>query len=83
MRLWAQEHPVIDQFWYLKSNNLVVLQVPDEICLKHLASRVSDAGIACSVFREPDFGNSITALAIEPAGKKLLSNLRLALKSAA
>lgn len=80
MRLWSEEHSVTDKFWYHKSNNLVCLQVPDEACLKHLASRAADAGIEHSVFREPDLDDAVTAIAIEPAGKKLVSNLPLALR---
>ena len=83
MRLWSHEHEVTDRHWYHKSNNLVVLQVPSEACLKHLAGKAEDAGVEHSVFREPDYDNTITAIAIEPAGRKLLSNLRLALRDAA
>lgn len=80
MRLWSEEHPITDKFWYHKSNNLVCLQVPDEACLKHLVSRAIDAGIEHSVFREPDCDNAMTAIAIEPAGRKLVSNFPLALR---
>ena len=80
---FTMENPITAQFWYHKSNNLVVLQVPNEACLKHLAGRAEEAGVEHSVFREPDFDNTITAITIEPAGKKLLSNLRLALRDAA
>lgn len=75
------EHPIVAKYWHLKSNNLVLLQVPNEECLKHLAQRAKDAGIDHSVFREPDFDDTITAVAIEPAGKRLVSNLPLALKA--
>jgi hypothetical protein len=80
---FVQAHPIIAQYWYLKSNNLVVLQVPDESCLKHLATRAEEEGIEHSVFREPDFDNTVTAVTLEPAGRRLVSNLALALRRAA
>jgi len=39
----------------------------------------SKRGIAASAFREPDLGNSLTAIAIAPSGSKIVRNLRLAL----
>lgn len=83
MRLWVEEHPEVDRFWYHKSNNLVVLQVPNEQCLLHLAQRAQDAGIEHSVFREPDYDNTATAVALEPAGARLVSSLPLLLRKAA
>jgi len=77
---FVMNHPVIARYWHLKSNNLVLLQVPSEECLKHLATRAKDAGIDHAVFREPDFDDTVTAVAIEPAGRRLVSNLPLALK---
>lgn len=77
---FTMAHPIVANYWYTKSNNLVVLQVPNEECLKHLAARADETGIDHIVFREPDFDNTITAVAIEPAGKRLVSNLPLALK---
>lgn len=78
---FAQTHSIVANYWYAKSNNLVVLQVPSEACLKHLAARAEDAGIDHAVFREPDFDDTVTAVAIEPAGKRLVSNLPLALRT--
>jgi peptidyl-tRNA hydrolase len=74
------DYPVIARYWHLKSNNLVVLQIPNEQCLLHLASRAQDAGIEHTVFREPDFDNTVTVVALEPAGRRLVSNLPLALR---
>ena len=79
---FAMQYPITAQYWYRKSNNLVVLQVPNEACLKNIALRASDEGFDYSVFHEPDFDDTITAIAIEPAGKRILSNLSLALKAA-
>lgn len=39
----------------------------------------SKRGIAASAFREPDLGNSLTAIAIAPSGAKIVRNLKLAL----
>lgn len=80
---FVMEHPVEARYWHLKSNNLVLLQTPNEDCLMHLAQRAQDAGIAFSVFREPDFDNTVTAVALEPAGARLVSNLPLLLRRAA
>lgn len=80
---FVTEHPVIAHYWHHKSNNLVVLQVPNEACLQHLVSRAQDEGVEHSVFREPDFDDTITAVALEPAGQKLVSNLPLALRRVA
>jgi len=78
---FVMEHPVVASYWHLKSNNLVFLQVPNEECLQHLAARAEDAGFDHSVFREPDFDDTVTAVVIEPAGKRLVSNLPLALRA--
>jgi len=77
------EHPITARYWHHKSNNLVVLQVPNEGCLLHLANRASDASVEHSVFREPDFDNTATAVALEPAGARLVSTLPLALRRVA
>jgi len=80
---FMMEHPVTASYWHHKSNNLVVLQVPNEECLLHLAGRAQDAEVEHSVFREPDFDNTVTAVALEPAGARLVSNLPLALRAVA
>ena len=81
-RLFTHEHPITDAYWYAKSNNLVLLEIPDEAALKALAERAKAAGFECSVFTEPDYDNSVTAITIEPAGWRLVSSLPLALKRA-
>jgi len=78
---FAMSYPVIASRWYTESNNLVVLQVPSEECLKHLATKAEDAGIKYIVFREPDFENTVTTVTIESLGKRLVSNLPLALRA--
>lgn len=83
LRLFGAEYPRIDEHWYRTSNNLVCLQVPDEATLHSLHARVTAAGIAASLFTEPDFADEATALALEPAAARLISALPLALRSAA
>lgn len=77
---FCREHRTIADFWYMKSNNIVLLSVPNEAALKHLASRAGDEGLAVSLFREPDFDDTVTSIAIEPDGWRLVSSLPLALK---
>jgi peptidyl-tRNA hydrolase len=66
--------------WMNSTNNLVVVAVPDEEALAQLAARAVEEGIARTIVREPDYGNSITAVALE-AGKiaqRLCAQLPLA-----
>lgn len=78
---FSQEHPDIAQRWYETSNNLVVLQVPTESCLKHLANRALDTEVPYVVNEEPDYENAVTSVALGPAGRKLVSNFPLALRN--
>jgi peptidyl-tRNA hydrolase len=82
LRLFTEEHPEEDKKWYTESNNLVLLQVPNETELLALKERAEADGIPASLFREPDVDNEATALALGPEGRKLLCNLPLLLKAA-
>lgn len=75
------EHPVIAGRWFVTSNYLIIVAVPDELALIDLAAR---AGVI-SVVREPDVGDQITALALAPtdATRRLCSSLPLALRERA
>lgn len=68
--------------WYEESNNLAVLQVPDEETLGALAQRVSvkDPAFQSSIFEEPDLDGARTAAAFCGGAKKLVSSLPLALR---
>jgi peptidyl-tRNA hydrolase len=78
-RQFAEEHPDIEGTWFRESNTIVLLEVPDEATLRELASRARDRGVAASEFsEEPDLG--LTALALGPEGRRLVSSLPLALK---
>ena len=76
------EHPECAQNWYQQSNYLAWLSVANEPELYRLIEEAIVNNIPCSIFREPDIGNQITAIALAPgiAAKKLCSRLRLALK---
>jgi hypothetical protein len=50
--------------------NLVLLQVPDEQAVISTADQLVLRGIAHSVYREPDIGGEITALATKPLCRK-------------
>lgn len=78
------EHPEFSKEWFVKSNYLGFLSTSNEDCLKQLIEAASKAGVKFSIFREPDIGDQITAIALEPGSKakKLCSKLPLALRSA-
>ena len=64
---FTQEHPEITKEWYTSSNYLVSLSVKDEKELQKLAHRARDMGLEVSMFHEPDIGNQLTAIAIQPS----------------
>lgn len=76
------EHPEMSTGWFNKSNYLGWLTVPDEKELIRLVEEALLRGIPVSVFREPDVGDQVTAIALAPGPqtKKLVSKLPLALK---
>ncbi len=82
LRQFTAEHPEIDRLWFEQSNYLGLLSVANEIELYNLVERAQSQGIQVSIFREPDVGDQITAIALAPGtrSKKLCSNLALALK---
>jgi len=79
---FAVEHPTLNAKWREESNYLGLLSVKDEAALKKLAGRASKAGIAVSVFCEPDVNWAITAIVLEACltSKRLCKTLPLALK---
>ena len=76
------DHPDVASQWHLNSDYLCFLSVADEKALLEMVSQANSLGLKCSVFREPDIGNQVTAIALEPneASKRLCSRLTLALK---
>ncbi len=81
LRQFTAEHPEVDKAWFEQSNYLGLLSVADEKELYLLMERAQSQGIQISIFREPDIGDQITAIALAPGprSKKLCSQLKLAL----
>ena len=79
LRAFVEAHPAEDQAWFRQSNTLVLLEVESEQRLALLLSQAKEKQIACADFREPDLGDSLTAIAVAPGGKKLVRGLPLAL----
>lgn len=77
-----QEHPAIATEWFRNSNYICILETDNEEKLGDLLSKAKQQNIPASAFIEPDYDNSLTAIALAPTteSKKLCSNLRLALK---
>jgi hypothetical protein len=55
-----------------------VLAASDELSLGWLCDDAAAAGLRVSRFHEPDLGGVLTAAAIEPAGRRLVSRFPLA-----
>jgi len=83
LRLFVEENPEIDKDWYENSNNLVVLQAPSKEELARIAYELTVQDVALSMFKEPDLGDELTAIAVAPEGGRYLSTLPLALRAAA
>lgn len=75
LRAFVGEYPEIDADWYATSNNIVVLQADD---LPTLADRMDALGLAVARFHEPDRGDELTALCVEPGGAHTLRRYPLA-----
>jgi ribosomal protein L29 len=58
-----------------------LLAAPDEPFLFGLCDAAKARGLRVSRFFEPDLGNALTAVALEPAARRLVSRLPLALPS--
>ncbi len=79
MREFAEHHPEVERAWYSKSNTLAFLAVPDEAALGVLLEKARRRDIPAASFHEPDRNNEMTAIALGPAARSLVSNLPLAL----
>lgn len=77
------KHPNKASPWHKQSNYLVCLAVKTEQDLINLIKRSQLQGVDYTVFREPDIGNVITAICLEPcdATRKLTSNIPLMFKN--
>lgn len=76
------EHPDKAREWHAESNTLGFLSVADEKELNELIGKLFHLDIAHSMFREPDLGMSLTAIAIEATDPAMeaLRHLPLAMK---
>jgi peptidyl-tRNA hydrolase len=68
--------------WMDNSEYICILEIDNESELANLWERAQQENIPGSCFTEPDFNNSLTAIALAPGSqsKKLCSKLPLALK---
>jgi hypothetical protein len=62
---FQHEHPELAQLWYKNSNYLAFLTTANEEELETLILKAEARNIKHSIFREPDLGNQITAVAFE------------------
>ena len=67
------------RLWHCDSNTLVLLAVRDELALSWLYADAVRAGLRTIAFHEPDLGGALTAIALEPAARRLVTHLPLAL----
>jgi len=81
LRQYASEYPFVESEWFRNSNTIVLLEAPDGEALSDLASRARAKGVTVTEFSEPDFLDvGLTALALGPDARKLVSSLPLALR---
>lgn len=74
-RQFVESYPHLEGYWFKEHNNIVVLQSED---LSSLAERLETEGFRISKFCEPDLNDTLTAICVEPAASKRLSNMPLA-----
>lgn len=79
---FAHDHRDAFDNWLDISNYLVILSASNEASLTSLLRRADMHGIRSSKFKEPDLGDSLTAVALEPGDKtkRLCRSFPLALK---
>ena len=79
---FQHQYPEIAKQWNEQSNYLIILSVENEVQLLKYLRKFKMYDLKTTTFREPDIGNQITAIAVEPSerSKKICSNLPLALK---
>jgi hypothetical protein len=76
------KHPQLAADWHAVSGALVLLAAPDELELSRLHIDVAAAGLRAVPFHEPDLDGALTAIAVEPAGRRFLARLPLLLAGA-
>ena len=80
LREFAAAYPALDAAWFATSNTLALLAVDDERALWRLLYEANERGMPCAVFREPDLGDAVTALALDARAERLVRHLPLALR---
>jgi hypothetical protein len=65
--------------WHRSSNTLVLLCARDELTLGWLCDDAAAAGHRIVRFHEPDLAGALTAAAFEPAARRFVAHLPLAL----
>lgn len=78
---FMSEYPEMAAAWRRDSNCVALLAVPDEAALKSLARRARVRALV-SEFKEPDLGESLTAIAVSPSsgGRRICGGLPLAFR---
>ena len=71
-------HHAEAETWHAASNTLAWLTVPDEAALGVLLKKARRRDLSVAVFHEPDMNNEMTAIALGPAARSLVSGLPLA-----
>ena len=76
---FQHQHFDVAQQWHDYDNRLVFLEVDDESALLDLKLKADTLQIPCSIFLEPDQGNTYTAIALAPIeeSRALTKNLKL------
>ena len=79
---FQHQYPQIAKDWNKNSKYLIILSVENEEKLKKYIRKFQNANLYHVVFKEPDIGNEITAICVQPSEKsrKLTAHLPLALK---
>lgn len=77
------EHPDRASPWYYNSNTIAQLSCKDENELEDLIQKCEQNNLAHTIFIEPDIGNEITSIAIEPSDitRKITSRFPLLFKN--
>lgn len=80
---FASEHADETKNWMIQSNYIAVLNSKNEKELYDLITQAKEQNITFSIFREPDIGNEITAVAMECSDKSkmLCRDFKLALRN--
>lgn len=78
---FAHDHDLVFRDWVRLSNYLIIKEAPDENALRAVVESARLRGHKHAVFTEPDLGDSLTAVAVEPAGRRLFRRFPLALSS--